>query len=410
MKCTIQIRQELSLCDVRIEPVGKYRTKIGLLGCGGIAAAHVSGFDKVKDEVEVVAVAEPNMARHGQIRQWFGSDVTIFDDYHDVLKMDEIRAVDIVLPHDLHMPATVAAAKAGKHVLVEKVMARNVWECDRMIEASDKNEVTLTIAHDRRYHGEWEAMKDIVDSGILGEIHFWKLDHNQDVLPPPGHWIRTKDGIGGGAIMSCLTHQIDALRWYGGEVESVNCMTRVIPERMEGEFLGLMSARMQSGALAELSINWWTRSNAGNNALWYEMVQVCGSKGEAYRMSGRGTFIRLHDDSNKNAIEKYGANVVDEFVEVPNAPHSGHEKCITEWSKSLRGNGRGIIRTSGRECRGTVEVAEAAYLAEKEDRTIHLPIEPKPWVDSSDPEQIKKQFAAEMSSTEERNPDNPLAT
>ena len=107
------------------------------------------------------------------------------------------------------------------------------------------------------------ALKEIVDSGVLGEIFFWKLDHNQDVIFPEGSWVRTKDGIGGGAIMSCLTHQIDALRWYGGEVESVTCMTKVLPQRMEGELLGVMAAKMASGALAELSINWWTRSHRG---------------------------------------------------------------------------------------------------------------------------------------------------
>jgi len=385
---------------------------VGLLGCGGIVGSHVKGFSNIKNMCEVVAVAEPNKERYKQIREWFGDDVLIVDNYQDVLSIKEIDAVDIVLPHNLHMEATVAAAEAGKHVLVEKVMARNVWECDRMIEACEKNNVTLTIAHDRRYHGEWEALKDIVDSGVLGEIFFWKLDHNQNVLPPPGHWIRTKDGIGGGAIMSCLTHQIDGLRWYGGEVESVNCMTRVIPERMEGEFLGIMSARMKSGALAELSINWWTRSNSGKNALWYEMVQVCGSKGEAYRMSGRGTFIKLHDDTNKQAIEQYGENVVNEFVSVPFLPHHGHEKCINEWIKSLCGD-EADVRTSGRECRGTVEVAEAAYLSEQLKTTIELPIQPKPWVNNSDPNEIKKQFSSKIPSytgKEERNSDNPLAT
>ena len=66
---------------------------------------------------------------------------------------------------------------------------------------------------------------------------------------------------------------------------------------------------MRSGALAELSINWWTRSNTGANALWYEMVQVCGTGGEAYRMSGRGTFVRIHDRGNTQAAARFGPRV-----------------------------------------------------------------------------------------------------
>ena len=226
-------------------------------------------------------VAEPNETRHQRIHDLLGRDVKIVPDYRDVLACDAIDAVDIILPHYLHLPATVAAAAAGKHVLVEKVMARNVWECDRMIEACDAAGVTLTVCHDRRYHGEWEMLKETVDSGALGEIFFWKLNHNQDVVFPEGTWVRSRDGLGGGAIMSCLTHQIDGLRWYAGEFDSVACMTRVTPERMEGESLGVIIATLANGALAELSINWRTHSHHGENCLWYEMVQACGTKGEA---------------------------------------------------------------------------------------------------------------------------------
>jgi len=371
--------------------MGEGRVRVGLLGCGGIVAAHRRGFDACGDRCEVVAVAEPREERHGFIREAFGESVRIVPDYLAVLDMNDIEGVDIVLPHDLHMPATVAAAQAGKHVLVEKVMARNIWECDRMIEACDQAGVTLTVAHDRRYNSEWAALKQVVDSGALGEVFFWKLDHNQDVLPPPGHWIRTRDGIGGGAVMSCLTHQIDSLRWYGGEVNSVSCMTRVIPERMEGEFLGIINARMASGALAELSINWWTRSRSGDDGLWYEMVQVCGALGEAYYMAERGTFVRLHEAADQSVVEQFGPAALEGFVQVPNDGKGGHEVCVAEWVRLLRGE-QADIRTSGRDCRGTVEVAEAAYRSETERREIALPIESRPWVAQSDAEVIGRQF------------------
>jgi len=191
--------------------------------------------------------------------------------------------------------------------------------------------------------------------------------------------------------MSCLTHQIDALRWMGGEVESVNCMTKVITERMEGEFLGLMNARMQSGALAELRINWWTSSHRGDNSLWYEMIQACGTKGEAYTMNNRGTFVRLHPEADPADIERFGKESLEGFVPVPHADGSGHARCIIEWVKMLRGEPCDI-RTDGRTCRNTAEVAEAAYIADRERREVSLPIESGPWVNASDPEIIAKQF------------------
>lgn len=361
------------------------KLQVGILGGGGILGAHGPAYMDNSDHCTVVMVAEPNPARHDPIRDLVGADVEIVADYHDVLANDSIDGVDIILPHYLHMPATIAAAKAGKHVLVEKVMARNVWECDRMIEACDEASVSLTVCHDRRYHGQWEAIKDIVDSEMLGEIFFWKLDHNQNVVFPEGTWVRTRDGLGGGCIMSCLTHQIDALRWYAGEFDTVTCMTRVTPDRMEGESLGVIIATLANGALAELSINWRTRSNVGEDCLWYEMVHACGTKGEVYYMSNKGgTFLKLNEHAEQAAIDKYGVKALEDFVPVECPPYAGHNKCITEWLKLIGGKDADI-RTSGRDCRGTVEVAEAAYLAVDEKRVVTLPVEPKEWVESGGP-------------------------
>ncbi len=359
------------------------KIRIGICGGGGILSAHAPAYKKLAEKCEVVAVAEPIRDRQPRVRDLLGPEVKVLDDYTDVIAMDDIDAVDIILPHNLHMPAAVAAAETGKHVLTEKVMARNIHECDAMIDACERAGVTLTVSHDRRYHGEWSALKEVVDSGVLGEIFYWKLDHNQNVVFPEGSWVRTRDGIGGGAIMSCLTHQIDSLRWYGGEVESVSCMTKVLPERMEGEALSVVVARMASGALAQLSINWWTRSNNAANGLWYEMVQVCGTKGEAYYTSGKGTFLLVHEESEIGREFTYeGTPSTDGFTEVKASEVKGHECCLSEWVKMLRGEESNVM-TSGGEVRGTVEVAEAAYIAAETGRTVTLPIEPTPWKSSS---------------------------
>ena len=360
------------------------RTTIGILGGGGILGAHAPAFMKLADQCAVTAVAESNPARDDRIRSLLGPDVRIYRDYRDVLALPEVNAVDILLPHDLHMPAVIESARAGKPVLVEKVAARNVWECDRMIEACDQAGVSLTICHDRRYHGEWMALKAILDTGALGDIFFWKLDHNQDVRMPPEMWAHWKDGIGGGAIMSCLTHQIDALRWYGGDVDSVTGLSVVRSDRMEGEFCGAVLAKMKSGALAELSINWWTRSNRLPNGLWYEMVQACGTKGEAYRMHGKGTFVNLREKTDHPLFAPLGDAPYKEFAKFPSGAWGGHERCIAQWIRSLRGEPAEIL-TSGRDCRGTVEVAEAAYRSIETGRTISLPIDPQPWKSTGGP-------------------------
>jgi len=363
------------------------RVGIGILGGGGILSAHAPGFAAMADACRVVAVAEPDASKADRIHNLLGPDVAIEPDYRDVLARDDVDAVDILLPHDLHLPAAAESARAGKHVLVEKVMARNVWECDRMIEACDEAGVSLTICHDRRYHSQWRALKQIVDSGALGEIYFWRLDHTQNVAPRQGgakkSWIADVDRVGGGAIMSCLTHQADALRWYGGEVTRMTCMMKTVPERMAGESIGVIAAEMASGALAELTINWATRCNVARNGLWYEMVHVTGRDGEAYYMSNRGTFLLAYSgdlpdlplafESDPDAAQ---AGPAFRRIDVP--VERGHVVCIREWIRSLRGE-PARITTDGRDVRGSVEIAEAAYRSVRTGCAVDLPIDPQPW-------------------------------
>jgi len=343
--------------------------KIAILGGGGILAAHAPGFIRLPNKCEVVAVAEPNVAYHDRIREWLQKDVPIYGDYREALAIPGLDAVDIILPHSLHKEATVLAAEKGLHVLCEKVMARNTYECQIMVDACRKAGVELVIAHDRRYSDGWAQLKNIIEAGTLGDILFIKMEHNQNVEFSSDSWGRSKDLIGGGAVMSCLTHQIDALRWYLGEVDSVTCMTKTVPSRMEGECIGIVSAKMKSGSLASLAINWYTQSESwqrGSNLLWYEFNHVCGTLGEAYYMHGKGAFVKMAGDEK-------GFTKMESVIDIP-----GHQRCIEEFVKKICGEPAEIL-TPGYDSLKTVEVAEAAYLSEATGRTVELPIKPVPW-------------------------------
>ncbi len=89
--------------------------------------------------------------------------------------------------------------------------------------------------------------------------------------------------------MSCLTHQIDALRWFEGEVDKLYAVSCTVPEYMEGECIGAILCDMKSGAKAELTINWHSHISRDFKC---EHVHVTGTKGEAYFCSGLGSFFR----------------------------------------------------------------------------------------------------------------------
>ena len=350
------------------------KIRVGICGAGSILDAYAPAFEQNKDVCEVAAVAVFSKEKEqGRVFEKLGGEVEIYEDYHEMFQRPDLDGVVINLPHDLHCEATVAAAKAKKHVICEKVMARDTKECQQMIDVCKNAGVLLVIGHDRRYFPDWYSLKKLIESGRLGKILFYKLEHNQNVIFPKDSWVFRKERLGGGAIMSCLTHQIDALRWFDGEIDNVACMSVTEPDRMEGECIGAVTATMKSGALALLSINWHTTSHRTKNGLWYELIHVCGTDGEAYFMTDKGTYYKIHDESDK-AIFEYElpeAKTVFEKIE-PESDMAPHTFMVTEWLKLLRGE-KADIRTFGTDCIGTVAAAEAAYISRDTGKFVRLP-------------------------------------
>lgn len=346
------------------------KTRIAILGVGGIFESHARALIKNTDFAEVVAVAnahinEQVVQRTCSLLKTEKEKLQFFTNYEELLKSIDLDAVIILLPHNLHAPATIYAATRGVHVLVEKPMARSTEECDAMIKAAKENGITLVVCHDRRYNDEWRAVKEIVSSGRIGKPIFYRLEHNQNYAPAEGSWVRSANLLGGGCIMSCLTHQIDALRWIGGEMRNVTCVTKVIPERMEGESIGIIAGQMENGALAELSINWHTISDVSvntvspvDNALWFEFIHVCGNMGEVYYLANKGVFLLKYKTFGGANEYVAGVNGFEPYFRGGNV--FGHDNIITEWLKMLRGEADNIV-TYGCDSRNTIAIAEAAY-------------------------------------------------
>ena len=148
--------------------------------------------------------------------------------------------------------------------------------------------------------------------------------------------------------------------------------------------MGVVTARMASGALAFLSINWGTHScSSPVHPLPFEFNHITGSLGEAYYVSGPGSaFLMLYDEPERAAAFVEGAPVANTFARMKIDDVVGHTRGIAEWLKLLRGE-PAEVTTPGREGRATVEVAEAAYKAERSGTVIRLPITPEPWLSTA---------------------------
>jgi predicted dehydrogenase len=178
-----------------------------------------------------------------------------YGDYNDVLSRDDIDVVVICLPHWLHEEAAIAAANAGKHILIEKPLANTVAECDRIIEAARRNNVILMPAHTQRFQSVVRRTKEVLESGQLGDLimaaDVWHKPLDPESRPT---WMLDRKTGGGMALMDGV-HMIDRLLWIiGSDVQSVTAMVGnpVHPE-IPADDTSMAFMRWKSGKVATLS-------------------------------------------------------------------------------------------------------------------------------------------------------------
>jgi predicted dehydrogenase len=153
-----------------------------------------------------------------------------FTDYHKLLKEPTIDAVIIALPTHLHASCAISAAEQGKHVFLEKPIAGNLEEGNKILSVARKNNVKLMVGYPSRFDSSYLDIKKKMESGVLGDIQtahavniasgpfLHRADRNIP-LPVPEWWFK-KELTGGGALMDLGSHMINLTRWYFGEVNN----------------------------------------------------------------------------------------------------------------------------------------------------------------------------------------------
>lgn len=326
------------------------RIRVALIGCGGITAAHARGFLALAEEAQVVATVDVDLAKAEQRRTELGADAA-YTDYRQALERRDVDAVDLCLPHDLHAEVAIAAAQAGKHVLCEKPIACNQDEARRMIAAAEQANVRLMIAYCERYSNQYVAMKRLLDEGAIGTPFLLRIDHNQWVSMPEGHWVNDPAKLGGGTVAGSGTHRLDLLRWFGGDVLRVAARTRntgLTPLR--GEDVAVIALEFANGALGEMVCSWSVR-----RPMWYEGFLVYGRDGLMHNIGG------VQISRNGGDYEK---------VEMPYDDAGGFREEIRHFLACIR-DGRTPL-TDGREGLKALQLVEAVYKAAQQEAWIQV--------------------------------------
>src|SRR2546422_1692123 len=189
------------------------KTKVALLGAGFIADIPLESYHRFVPDAEVVAVFTRNpqkaeaFAKKHRIGRWFsGHDEAITESGCDV--------VDICLPNFLHHRAVLVAAKAGKHVIIEKPFAMNLEEADEMIAACKSANRKLMYAEELCFAPKYERVRKLVIEGAIGEIYHMRQCEKHS--GPHSDWFYNAEQSGGGALMDMGCHGLSWFRWMLG--------------------------------------------------------------------------------------------------------------------------------------------------------------------------------------------------
>jgi predicted dehydrogenase len=219
----------------------------GILGSGNMARVYADALATQVTGARLVAVALGSRA--AELAPEYGAAVD--ESAEALLARPEVDVVVITTPHSTHRDLGVATAAAGKHIYLEKPMARTVAECDAIIEAARAAGVQVTIAKQTRHMQTAMKAKELIEDGAIGDIRIIRaMSPFSDFGLPPGHWLN--DPGEGDCFLDWGSHACDAFRWY-----TESDATRVYADyanfgAIEARWpTALVQARMASGAICQ---------------------------------------------------------------------------------------------------------------------------------------------------------------
>ncbi len=247
---------------------------VGLIGLGGIAAAHEWGYQERGERVKIVAVCDIDAARAKKRAAPYGAKV--YTNYHEILSDPEVNMVDITLPHTLHYPVAKAALEARKHVAMEKPLTVHAPEGLELIKLAQKQGVQFTVTENTRFVDAYLKVQQFIQTGELGDLRFIRtFISGSEVyrLRQSENWKGRKDGTGGGAILDAGAHSMYLLKWLAGKVDRIWGYQHKWVENSQVEDSGMIGGVLQTGALFS------TEYSFVIEAPWDERLEYHGSKG-----------------------------------------------------------------------------------------------------------------------------------
>jgi predicted dehydrogenase len=343
-----------------------------IVGCGMIARFHARALAEIP-EARLVALVSRRAENAARLAESLPTPVAIHTDLKSALAMPGVDAVIITTPSGAHLEPALAAAQAGKHIVVEKPLEVTLDRCDRLIAACERHRVQLCTIFPSRFADASLALKQAVAQGRFGRLtlgettcKWWRPQSYYD----EGGWKGTRALDGGGALMNQAIHNVDLLLWLLGPVTYLSGFTATLAhERIEVEDTAVACLRFASGALGVIQ--------AATSA-YPGLPKTVAVHGD------RGTVVIEQEDVLRWELDPETAEdrqIKARFAQRTGASggssnpaaisHEGHRRQLADFVRAVQSGTRPAV--DGREGRRAVEVILGIYESAASGRHIALP-------------------------------------
>jgi predicted dehydrogenase len=343
---------------------------VGMIGVGSIADLHAEGYRK-NSSAKIVGVTDVAQDLANAKAEKYGAG-KVYESVEKMLADPMVEAVDIAVPTVAHMPLAIKACEAGKHVMLEKPMARTTEECDRIIKAADAAGVKLMVDHSLRFFPPFRQAKKLVDEGGIGQLVKTRATHMGWGYMG---WRADPEQAGGGLLIEGAVHPLYLSEWFLGKIKRVSAITgKTSLTTMPTEDVAMMVLEGSGEAFGVIDANL-----NGPFPLWDDHLEIVGNSGMiiangAEQQIIRGPPIWHFKDGMWQAYRE--KTFGDEFpFQVPNEIEWSWPKCFAyataEFVSSVLEERAPL--TTGRDGRRAIQLVQACYESAKNGRVVDTP-------------------------------------
>ncbi len=325
--------------------------KAGVIGLG-MGENHLYGYSK-NPEVRIWAIADLDEEKLKSFSQKYSVPHS-FKDYRELLKLKELEVISIALPNFLHCPVVIGALEAGKDVLVEKPMALNSQEAEKMVKVAREKKKVLMVGMNYRYIPEMQVLKKFIEQGELGNIYYIKaVALRRKTFPKDStNWFKDKQKSGGGGLVDMGPHMLDLSLWLADNFDVTSIYGVTYNKFMPVDDLASALVKLNNGVTINLEISWETFTKP------QFFLSLFGTKGGAMTNP-----LKVYQEFGDTSVEVTPEVKKEDFT-------SGMEREIAHFIKCIKE--RKEPSSSGEKGLRVMRILDAIYESAKTGREVRM--------------------------------------